>query len=210
MNKIKIIALLSLALLSCNQKQETNSFEVNQQSDSLVVTENPENIVPQETEEEKRTREENEEKIIKEKEMEELYSNNSLQTGSTPYSEYYGGNSDCDSQGCSKINVTTSNSDVLVTIKKNDKVVRHAYIQAGDSYSFSFPNGTYQAFFYYGEGWNPEKTMKGGELKGGFISNEEVGKDDPQSLSNNVLEYRLVLQQNGNFSTRPSNIEEAL
>jgi len=99
---------------------------------------------------------------------------------------------------------------VLVTIKKNDKVVRHAFIQAGDSYAFSFPNGTYQAFFYYGKGWSPEKEMKNGALKGGFITNEDFGKDDPQLLHNNVLKYELILQQNGNFSTRPSNSEEAL
>ena len=145
-----------------------------------------------------------------EQEIYDRYVSNSLNTGSTPYSKYYGGNSSCSDNGCSQIKVRTSNSDVLVIIKKNDKVVRHAFIQAGDGYTFSFPNGTYQAFFYYGKGWNPEKEMKGGEIKGGFITNEDFGKDEPQSLYNNVLEYELILQQNGNFSTRPSNPEEAL
>lgn len=145
-----------------------------------------------------------------EKEMYDQYISNSLRTGSTPYSKYYGGNSSCNDYGCSQIKVRTSNSDVLVTIKKNDNVVRHAFIQAGDSYTFSFPNGTYQAFFYYGKGWNPEKEMKGGEIKGGFISEEHFGKDDSQNLSNNELVYELILQSNGNFSTRPSNPEEAL
>lgn len=146
----------------------------------------------------------------KDKEIYDKYISNSLRTGTTPYFLYYGGNSSCNDYGCSKIKVTTSNSDVVVTIKKNDKVVRHAFIQAGDNYSFSFPNGTYQAFFYYGKGWNPEKEMKGGKMKGGFITNEDFGKDDPQSLFNNVLTYELIMQQNGNFSTRPSNPEEAL
>lgn len=150
------------------------------------------------------------EKERKEQEIYNKYISNSLRTGSTPYTKYYGGNSSCNDYGCSQIKVRTSNSDVLVTIKKNDKVVRHAFIQAGDSHTFSFPNGTYQAFFYYGKGWNPEKEMKGGEIKGGFITNEDFGKDEPQSLYNNVLEYELILQQNGNFSTRPSNPEEAL
>ncbi|WP_341832813.1 hypothetical protein AACH28_09710 [Sphingobacterium thalpophilum] len=150
------------------------------------------------------------EKERKEHELYDMYISNSLRTGSTPYSKYYGSNSSCSDYGCSQIKVRTSNSDVLVIIKKNDKVVRHAFIQAGDGYTFSFPNGTYQAFFYYGKGWNPEKEMKGGEIKGGFITNEDFGKDEPQSLYNNVLEYELILQQNGNFSTRPSNPEEAL
>src|SRR5690606_36024030 len=115
-------------------------------------------------------------------EMYDKYISNTLSTGSTPYSKYYGGNSSCSDYGCSQIKVRTSNSDVLVTIKKDDEVIRHAYIRAGDGYTFSFPNGTYQDFFYYGKGWNPEKLMKGGQIKGGFIDNEEFGKDDPQTL----------------------------
>ena len=146
----------------------------------------------------------------KKQEIYDRYISNSLPTGATPYSKYYGGNSSCNVYGCSKIKVITSNSDVVVIIKKNDQVVRHAFIQARDSYTFSFPNGTYQAFFYYGKGWNPEKEMKGGEMKGGFITNEDFEKDDPQPLYNIVLIYELIMQENGNFSTRPSNPEEAL
>ena len=146
----------------------------------------------------------------KEREIYNRYINNSLRTGSTPYARYYGGNPTCDNYGCSEIRVKTSNSDVIVTIKKNGRVVRHAYINSRSSYTFSFPNGTYQTFFYYGQGWNPEKEMKGGRIKGGFISNESFGKDSPQYLNNNSLTYELILQSNGNFSTRPSNPEEAL
>lgn len=145
----------------------------------------------------------------KEKAIYDKYINNFLSTGATPYSRYYGGNSTCNDYGCSEIKIKTSNSDVIVTIKKNDKVVRHAYINSGGGYKFSFPNGTYQTFFYYGKGWNPEKPMKGGEMKGGFIANESFGKDTPQMLNNNILEYQLILQQNGNFSTKPSNSDEA-
>lgn len=134
-----------------------------------------------------------------------------LFTGDTPYEYYYGRNNSCEEYGCSKIKVTTpNNSGVIVTIKQDDIVVRHAYIEPNDSYTFSFPNGTYQVFFYYGKGWNPNKKMKNGSIKGGFTSNEHFGKDNPQSLYNNILEYRLILQQNGNFSTRPSNSNEAL
>jgi hypothetical protein len=166
-----------------------------------------------------REKREEEERIVREASLEKerqeraiynKYISNALHTGATPYSLYYGGNSSCNSNGCSQIKVKTSNSDVIVTIKKNGSVVRHAYINSGSSYTFSFPNGTYQTFFYYGKGWNPEKEMKGGKIKGGFIANEDFGKDNPQTLSNNILEYQLILQQNGNFSTKPSNPEEAL
>ncbi|MDO5857759.1 hypothetical protein Q2490_10725 [Myroides odoratimimus] len=161
-------------------------------------------------EEERVAREVRLEKERREKAIYNKYINNSLRTGATPYSRYYGDNSTCNDYGCSQIKVKTSNSDVIVTIKKNGSVVRHAYINSGSNYTFSFPNGTYQTFFYYGKGWNPEKEIKGGEMKGGFITNESFGKDDPQYLSNNILEYELILQENGNFSTRPSNPDEAL
>ena len=170
--------------------------------------EKPEELAFQQ-EQERIEREVRLEKERKEKAIYDKYINNTLRTGATPYSQYYGRNSTCDDYGCSQIKVRTSNSDVIVTIKKNDKVVRHAYINSGSGYTFSFPNGTYQTFFYYGKGWNPNKEMKGGEMKGGFITNESFGKDDPQYLSNNILEYELILQENGNFSTRPSNPDEA-
>ena len=138
------------------------------------------------------------------------YIDKSLSTGATPYAEYYGSNKKCENSDCSQIKVETSNSDVLVTIKKDDKVVRHAYIKANEDYTFSVPNGKYQVFFYYGRGWNPEKPMKNGEMKGGFIANEDFQKDEPLDLNNEKLEYKLVLQQNGNFNTRSSDESEAL
>lgn len=150
----------------------------------------------------------------KEQEERDRYLNNRLANGSTPYRYCYGGNAGCEGGNCSTITVRTpENSDVLVTIKRGEKVVRHAYIRAGSSYSFQVPEGTYQPFFYYGRGWHPSKPMKTapcGELKGGFISGETVGKDDPQYLSSNILEYQLILQSNGNFSQRPSSTTEAL
>jgi len=153
------------------------------------------------------------EKERKRKALYDKYINNSLYTGATPYSYCYGSNNSCSSYGCSKIRLKTPyNSDVVVTLKSSGKVVRHAYIKAGSSYTFKVPNGSYQPFFYYGKGWNPNKVMKRtacGTIRGGFISQEHFGKDDPQYLSNNILTYELILQQNGNFSTKPSNEEEA-
>lgn len=149
----------------------------------------------------------------KQKEIFNAYINNSLSTGSTPYASCFGGNPRCSTFGCSQLIVRTpSNSDVLVTIKNSGQVVRHAYIRANSTYEFELPKGTYQPFFYYGKGWYPEKEMQGSsgcQIKGGFISDEVYGKDDPQYLDNNILTYELILQPNGNFSTRPSNANEA-
>ena len=133
------------------------------------------------------------------------YYNNSLSTGSSPYSSY-GVSADNESQ----ISVSTSassNCDVVVIIKRGGEIARNAYIKAGGSYTFYIPNGTYQVFFYGGKGWNPNKTMPNG-LKGGFVANESYSKDSPVNLDYQGLEYELIPQENGNFSTQQSNADE--
>jgi hypothetical protein len=153
------------------------------------------------------------EKERKEKENYEKYINNSLENASTPYADCYGVNRHCPDEGCSEISIKSPlNSDVLVTIKSEGKVVRHAYICAGDMVTFEVPDGTYQPFFYFGKGWDPDKPMNGPQgcnLKGRFISDESFGKDGPQRLENSILEYELIVQPSGNFSTIPSTPEEA-
>jgi hypothetical protein len=187
------------------EKHRIELAEKNRNDELLKITRANQNRIVQEKEEEGKR---------KEKELYNKYIDNSLSNGATPYSYCYGENKACSNYGCSQIRVKTPyNSDVLVTIKENSIVIRHAYIAASSSFTFEFPNGTYQAFFYYGKGWNPEKFMKHsacGDLRGGFVSDEQFGKDSPQTLNNNILEYELILQQNGNFSTKPSNQEDAL
>lgn len=132
------------------------------------------------------------------------YLENKLQTGSIPYD-----NGTCNGEG-STISVRTSaNSecDVVVIVKKNSQIVRNVYIEAGDSYELSVPNGTYQVFFYGGKGWNPQKKMAGGNV-GGFVANESYSKDSPVSLNYQGVSYELIPQQNGNFSTKQSNAAE--
>lgn len=140
------------------------------------------------------------------------YLDNSLATGTTPYSAVYGKNYHCPYTQCSGIKVTApQESDIVVIIKRNNltgKVIAHGYIKAGGSYQFDIPDGTYQTFFYYGEGWNPNKVMKGG-VKGGFVKDEFFSKDNPQEINSGVLSYVLQLQRNGNFQTKESSIDEA-
>lgn len=144
---------------------------------------------------------------------EEQYKNNSLYTGAKPYGYCYGSNNSCSSYGCSRVDVSAGGSDVLVLIKdRSEKVVRHGYIKSGGSYQFNIPNGSYQVFFYSGKGWNPNKFMKNtycGELKGGFVSSESITKDSRTYISNQILTYELIMQQNGNFSTQSSSKNEA-
>jgi hypothetical protein len=155
--------------------------------------------------EEERLKEENHKK----------YENNSLSNGAMPYYKFYGDKLSClDYLECSTISVqTSSDSDVIVSIKNENKdVVSHAYIKAESYYEFKLPNGRYQVFFYYGTGWDPYKKMKSshGDIVGGFLDAESFGKDDYIDLYNNTLDYTLVSQVGGNFSTSPSNSTEAL
>lgn len=139
------------------------------------------------------------------------YIDNSLATGATPYKDCYGANYKCPYEQCSGIQVTApSESDIVVIIKKNNqdgKVVQHGYVRAGRTYTFDIPDGTYQTFFYYGKGWNPNKDMGNG-VKGGFVKDEMFSKDNPQLIESAVLSYVLQLQRNGNFQTKSSNRRE--
>lgn len=146
--------------------------------------------------------------------FEEQWKYNSLSTGSMPYASCYGSSNYCNDWGCSQIKVITDGSgDVLVSIKNyNGKVVRHAYIKGGYYYTFNVPDGSYQVFFYSGTGWNPYKQMPSSNcshLKGGFVSSESVTKDNYITLNNQIITYELILQQQGNFSAKPSSINEA-
>ena len=138
---------------------------------------------------------------------EKMYLDNSLSTGTMPYTQFYGKNYKCPYDQCSGIRVTApAESDIIVIIKRNNqdgKVVSHGYIRAGQTYQFDIPDGTYQTFFYYGEGWNPTKDMGNG-VKGGFVKDEIFSKDNPQEIYSGILTYVLQLQRDGNFQTRGS------
>ncbi|MEI6265919.1 MAG: hypothetical protein WCP74_12535 [Sphingobacteriia bacterium] len=145
--------------------------------------------------------------------FEEQWKYNSLSTGAMPYSYCYGASNYCGSYSCSKISVRTGGADVLVTVKDGSgDVVRHAYINGGYSFTFNVPDGQYQVFFYSGTGWNPNKFMTStscGTLHGGFVLDEDVTKDNYISLYSQIMTYELIMQENGNLSTKPSSKDEA-
>lgn len=159
-----VILFAPFFLSSCESaEKKSNRLAAEEQ---VRVEQEAENIRLAEEMEAERQKELEEERIQAEQEKkdQELYKrffNNSLSNGSTPYQNCFGGNRSCSDWGCSEIKVSSpNNSDVLVTIKDGDQVVRHAYIKAGYTYTFQLPNGNYQPFFYYGKGWNPEKEAK--------------------------------------------------
>jgi hypothetical protein len=135
-------------------------------------------------------------------------------TGATPWENCYGKNASCEYVGCSDIRVnTSSNSSIVAIVKKYGKVVKHAYISAGSSYTFQVPDGTYQVFFYYGSEWDRNKTMNSKDcytLRGGFKSKESVSKTERITLKGQIMTYTLTYTTSGNFSPKSSSLEEAL
>lgn len=145
------------------------------------------------------------------------YSTNYLNTGATPYSYCYGRNPYCTPPygyaECSFIDIKASNSsDVVVIIKKNNRVYAHAYIRAGGYYKFKLGNGNFQTFFYYGNGWNPNKFIKNtncGQILGGFVNNESLDKSEVIRLYNSSMSYTLYTVEDGNFIPKKSTKNEA-
>ena len=107
--------------------------------------------------------------------------------------------------------ITPSSSDVLVTLKKNSKVYRHVYIQKGKRGKVDVPNGSYQVFFSYGSGWDPDKKspIKNCSKRGWFVKDNGVSKDETKYYESTEVTITLQLTEYGNFEALPSNIDEA-
>lgn len=128
----------------------------------------------------------------------EKYGKNSLENGARPYEAYFGKPMKYRKDSNSDIVVKAPISfDVVTVLRKNDEqgdVVAHAYIKADSVYTFTVDNGKYQAFFYIGRGWHPEKQMSD-SLVGGFLQFETFSKDDPVSVMDEVFTYKLSMKQ---------------
>jgi hypothetical protein len=140
----------------------------------------------------------------------EHYKDYSLPNGYMPYGYCYGKRN----SGASSIEVNAGNSDVIVLVKNEaDKVIRHAYVQANQSFKLNVPNGVYQVNFYHGKGWNPRKKIKqldNCNIIGGFIYYENLNKDPEKLyLFNQGISYTLRMRAGGNFSAVPSSVGEA-
>lgn len=129
-----------------------------------------------------------------------------------PYAFWYGYNKSFDNYTPhSEVQVKAPyNSEVVVIIRHNNKdgkVAGHMYLSKGSTGTIQLSNGTYQVFFYYGTNWSSSLDMGNG-IKGGFTKSVSYSKDNPEQLYNGILTYELILQQNGNFQTKPSNKNE--
>ena len=138
---------------------------------------------------------------------EEKYRGNQLANGAQPYSALYGKNKQSGPAGI--IVTAPSEEDALVMVKNNnDRVVRHAYIRKGRTYTFHIPAGTYQVYFICGNDWCPEKEAPNGQL--GYFLYSSVSKDSKIYIGEDqALTYKLQLMEHGNFTPQGASTDEA-
>lgn len=151
--------------------------------------------------------EENSEDIQENNEQSEYdtYIDNSLETGSKPYSSQLGKAR----TGRNYLTFKTSGStDFIIIVKRarGNKYVNHIYIKGGENATIYLPNGRFNIYFYSGKGWNPYKQK--GELIGGFVTWESLQKDGPIDLYSGYGEYTLYPVQNGNLQLKSANVDE--
>ena len=220
MKKYGLIILGCLFFFSCDPNHQNEFYRIDRsdiEGYEQFISKYPSSSLVKDARERIETEKENrriqaeiERAAEQQRQLESRYGNNSLLNGSAPYARWYGNNLYFDDYTPhSEIQVTApSNSDVIVIVRYNNQngnVAGHKYITAGNRVTIYLKNGyNYQTFFYYGKGWYPQKEMKG-SLVGGFIKGESFSKDgSPTYMENNILQYSLTLQANGNFQTSGS------
>jgi hypothetical protein len=118
-----------------------------------------------------------------------LWTGNKLYNGASPYENYFGQSVfDYNSQ-CWLLFRNGNSTDVIVCLENvsTGQTIRNVYIQAGTNYTMSnLPTGVYQVKVFYGNDWNPEKTINNGLIKGAFDT------DLSFSISDNINDRILV------------------
>lgn len=208
-----LVFALSIALISCESEQERQLRLENEAREIQLEQEREARDLMKEREQAEALRMQ-QAREKRELELNAQFGANKLRNGALPWKSCFGHNASCEEFGCSEIEVEASTSDdVVVVVKRNGVVKKHAYIAAGRSYTFQLPDGLYQTYFYYGEGWYPDKEMDSklcDDLRGGFLRNETWSKDDPTRLEGQILTYTLQPLVHGNFQTKDASQLEAL
>lgn len=143
---------------------------------------------------------------------ESKYKGNQLANGSSPYDSFFGKGVYNKSHN-NWIEFENGNSyDAVVCLvnASSDQTIRNEYIRAGTTFKMTnIPNGTYYIKAFYGNDWNPTKTMNNGQLKGGFDTNfhfsKSDGNNDRMTLKDDGYQYStgkitLYTVVNGNMS----------
>lgn len=133
------------------------------------------------------------------------YKNNSLETGSKPYSSQFGSPLTGDNYFDFK---TSSGHDYVVIIKTSydNRYINHVYIRGGEKARLYVPDGNFDVYFYSGKGWNPNKKVN--QFTGGFTTGGSMQKDGPVELYSAYMEYTLYPVTNGNLRLKGADVDD--
>lgn len=167
---LSVLTLLFLIILS-RQHIFSSKFDNIKNSDTLVSTatpvleNNPTQVNP----------------------TSDAWTGNSLKTGNTPYSDFFG-EATFNRNLNSSLEIDNTNSlDVIVCLQNyySRQYIRHVYIRSGETYTLrNLPNGIFFIKAFYGKDWNPDKIIKD-KIQGYFERDiSYVIYDDPSELIN--------------------------
>lgn len=133
---------------------------------------------------------------------ESRWAGNSLQNGSSPYDGIFGkGIFDFESE-CWLTFKNGNSTDAIVCLENvtNGTTIRNAYIQAETDYRMTnIPEGVYMVKIFYGNDWNPEKTINNGAIRGAFSSDQSFSQSDKPD---DLIRMKITEMYNGiSFTT---------
>jgi len=143
-----------------------------------------------------------------------------LTNGSAPYSNFFGQQVFDFESDCWLKFKNNNKTDAIVCLENvyTKKTIRNTYIRAGTNYLMeNIPSGTYKIKTFYGNDWNPHKTLNNGQISGAFekdfhfsISDKTNDlitlKDDGYSYSTG--EITLYTVPDGNMNSRRIDVDE--
>jgi len=149
---------------------------------------------------------------------------NVLQNGVSPYDSFFGKGIYNYNSKCWITFKNGNSTDAIVCLENasNGRTIRNEYIQAGTDYTMSnLPAGVYKVKAFYGNDWNPEKTLNGGLITGAFDTDFSFSLSDDskdwvnmtitktrEGISYSTGEITLYMVSNGNMNQRKINSDE--
>tara|TARA_B100001250_G_C19464334_1_gene641629 strand:- start:162 stop:653 length:492 start_codon:yes stop_codon:yes gene_type:complete len=138
--------------------------------------------------------------------------------GYSPYDSYFGkGVYNNDLNNYILVN-TPKYSDIIFLLKDvyTGKTIRNEFIRRNSSFKLTgIPYGTYKFVYFSGVDWSNTKSMRNGQIRGGFTRNQSFSKSDKPkdwfSFETGYYGgYELTLTQviNGNLDTQPADEED--
>ena len=115
-------------------------------------------------------------------------------TGFAPYANYFGDNYESpDYKNQLTIRNREDGDAVVCLVEKNSGIiVRNVYIRRGATAKLKkIPNGDYYIKSYYGNNWKADKSFRGVDIKGGFVTHEKFQVYDLPSELFKLEQYTL-------------------